>query len=230
MAFAKACLAHRKPVRRLLHFGGLLLGFLPMVAGAQSVFDHPVPAGAFPPALKQLSKSLQDHRTLRSQFTQTKQIRILQHPLVTTGNLLFSPDHGVYWKTATPFEAEVVITPEGYFQRKNGQLVSQIPAGAGAGVQEYLNAFLLVFSGDFAKLDRLFALSFLQAPPSWTVGLTSKGSLAKAVKSIEISGKFPANLKRIVIREANGDLTRIELHDTESSTLRLSSAELRLFE
>jgi len=231
MSFVKRQLGPQKKIARILLQKGLLLFiFIPTALVAQSVFDHPVSAGAFPPALKELSANLQGHHTLRAQFIQTRKISILQHPLVTKGDLLFSAKNGVHLQTNSPLVAEVLISPEGYFERKNGQLILQSPASAGAGLQGYLKAFILIFSGNFQKLNHLFEFSFLETPPSWTVGLTPKDLLAKVLKNIEISGDIPADLKRIVIRETNGDLTQIELYGTKSSTSRLSSAELRLFE
>ena len=221
---------NRKTVRILLLGGVMLLGSGLTASATESVFDHPVQERAFPPTLQALGAGLQKHRTIRSQFTQTKKISILQHPLVTQGNLLYAPEHGVYWQTTSPFASEVVITPEGYFQRKKGRLVSQIPASASSGAQGYLKAFLLVFSGDFQNLQTLFSLSFLHSNQAWAVGLSSKDQLKKIIESIEISGELPAVLKLIIIRETNGDLTRIELHGINHSTAPLSPTELQFFE
>ncbi|HIL88136.1 MAG TPA: hypothetical protein EYM25_05405, partial [Deltaproteobacteria bacterium] len=80
-----------------------------------------------------------------------------------------------------------MITPEGYFQRKNGKMVLQIPASVGSGAQQYLKAMLLVFSGDFQNLKTLFAFSFLHSNQVWTVGLSPKNQLAKIIENIEIS-------------------------------------------
>ena len=136
----------QKFVRMLLLCGLLLFAFIPTSPVAQSVFEHPVQEDAFPPTLQALGAGWQNQRTIRTQFTQTKKISILRQPLVTEGKLLFSPEHGVHWQPIAPFSAEVVITPEGYFQRKNGKMVSQIPASVGSGAQQYLKAMLLVFS------------------------------------------------------------------------------------
>jgi len=231
MSLRKRHVAPQRNIVRILLLGGvMLLGSGLTASATESVFEHPVQEGAFPPALQALGAGLQKHRTIRSQFTQTKRISILQHPLVTQGNLLYSPEHGVYWQTISPFASEVVITPEGYFQRKKGRLVSQIPASASSGAQGYLNAFLLVLSGDFQNLQTLFSLSFLHSNQAWAVGLSPKDQLAKIIESIEISGEFPAVLKLIVIRETNGDLTRIELHGIDHSTAPLSPTELQFFE
>ena len=118
--FAKVCVGcKQKFVRMLLLCGLLLFVFIPTSPVAQSVFEHPVQEDAFPPTLQALGAGWQNQRTIRTQFTQTKKISILQHPLVTQGNLLYAPEHGVYWQTTSPFASEVVITPEGYFQRKD---------------------------------------------------------------------------------------------------------------
>ena len=203
---------NRKIVRILLLGGVMLLGSGLTASATESVFDHPVQERAFPPTLQALGAGLQKHRT------------------ITQGNLLYAPEHGVYWQTTSPFASEVVITPEGYFQRKKGRLVSQIPASASSGAQGYLKAFLLVFSGDFKNLQTLFSLSFLHSNQAWAVGLSSKDQLKKIIESIEISGELPAVLKLIIIRETNGGLTRIELHGINHSTAPLSPTELQFFE
>jgi len=216
--------------RILLLMGLLFLITLPRFLLAQSVFDYPVSYENLPNTLKELSTNLQDQEIYRAKFIQTRKISILEYPLVTKGELVFSSEYGVHWETKKPFRSSVLISPKGFFERKNGQLILQYPKNVSSDLKRYLNTFLLMFSGDFQKLNQSFKLSYLYTKPYWKLGLSPKKILAKILKNIEISGAFPSTLNEILIRETNGDLTRIELHATESSISRLTPKELKLFE
>ena len=208
----------------------LLLGAVSPLFAQESVFKHPITEKSLPPALTELSRQIGGFQSMRSDFVQTKKISVLKFPLITKGHFLYAVDYGVFWKINTPFEAEIVITSAGYFERKNGELLAATPAGAKPQIQSYLNAFLLLFSGKFEELQQLFSLSFLQSGNDWVVGLTPKGRLAKVIQNIQLSGSLAARVKNLSIKEVNGDFTKIQFHDTAYSTQSLSEADQKLFQ
>ena len=208
----------------------VMFGFAMSVFATETVFDHPITKNSLSPELTELSRQIGRFQSLRSDFVQTKKISVLKFPLITKGNFLYAADYGVFWKINTPFEAEIVITSAGYFERKNGEMLAATPAGAKAQIQSYLNAFLLLFSGRFDELQKFFTLSFLQSGNDWDVGLTPRGGLAKVIQHIQLSGSVTARVNKLSIKEVNGDFTKIQFHDTVYSTKALSESEQKLFQ
>lgn len=208
----------------------VLLGLATSVFATEKVFDQPIMEKALPHGLTELSRQFGEFKSMRSDFVQTKKISVLKFPLITKGSFIYAADYGVFWKINTPFEAEIVITSAGYFERKNGEMLSETPASAKPQILRYLKTFLLLFSGRFDELRQFFLLSFLQSGNDWDVGLTPRGELAKVIQHIQLSGSVPARVNKLSIKEVNGDFTKIQFHDTAYSTKALSESEQKLFQ
>ena len=200
------------------------------VFATENVFDHPIPENTFPLELKKLSDRFERFQSIRTRFVQTKKISVLKHRLVTKGFFVSATEYGVYWKIESPFDTEILITSGGYYQRKDGNWISETPASAKAQIQAYLKAFLLVFSGKFEELREYFTLSFLKRENTWNVGLSPKGQLKNVILNMQLTGSFPAQLRYFLIQEVNADFTKIEFHDARYSSQPLSESEQKLFQ
>jgi len=208
----------------------VIFGVTTSVFAKENVFDHPIPENTFPLELKKLSDNFERFQSIRTRFIQTKQISVLKQPLVTKGLFVSAPEYGVYWKIESPFNTEILITSGGYYQRKDGDWISEAPASAKSQIQAYLKAFLLVFSGKFEELRKYFTLSFLKRENAWNVGLSPKGQLENVILNMQLIGSFPAQLRFILIKEVNGDFTKIEFHDARYSSQPLSESEQKFFQ
>ena len=208
----------------------VMFGVATSVFATENVFDHPIPENTFPLELKKLSDRFERFQSIRTRFVQTKKISVLKHRLVTKGLFVSAPEYGVYWKIESPFDTEILITSGGYYQRKDGNWISETPASAKAQIQAYLKAFLLVFSGKFEELREYFTLSFLKRENAWNVGLSPKGQLKNLILNMQLTGSFPAQLRFFLIQEVNADFTKIEFHDARYSSQPLSESEQKLFQ
>ena len=208
----------------------VIFGVATSVFATENVFDHPIPENTFPLELKKLSDRFERFQSIHTRFVQTKKISVLKHRLVTKGLFVSAPEYGVYWKIESPFDTEILITSGGYYQRKDGNWISETPASAKAQIQAYLKAFLLVFSGKFEKLREYFTLSFLKRENAWNVGLSPKGQLKNLILNMQLTGSFPAQLRFFLIQEVNADFTKIEFHDARYSSQPLSESEQKLFQ
>jgi len=208
----------------------VMFGVATSVFATENVFDHPITEKALPQGLTELSRKFGEFQSMRSDFVQTKKISVLKFPLITKGGFLYAADYGVSWKIESPFDTEILITSGGYYQRKDGNWISETPASAKAQIQAYLKAFLLVFSGKFEELREYFTLSFLKRENAWNVGLSPKGQLKNLILNMQLTGSFPAQLRFFLIQEVNGDFTKIEFHDARYSSQPLSESEQKLFQ
>ena len=208
----------------------VIFGVATSVFAKENVFDHPIPENTFPLELKKLSDRFERFQSIRTRFVQTKKISVLKHRLVTKGLIVSAPEYGVYWKIESPFDAEILITSEDYYQRKDGDWISETPASAKAQIQAYLKAFLLVFSGKFEELREYFSISFLKRENTWNVGLSPKGQFENLILNMQLTGISPAQLNFFLIQEVNGDFTKIEFHGALYSSQPLSESEQKLFQ
>ncbi len=101
-----------------------MLGASSPLFAEESVFKHPITEKSLPSTLTELSRQIGGFQSMRSDFVQTKKISVLKFPLITKGRFLYAADYGVLWKIITPFEAEIVITSAGYFERKKGEMLA----------------------------------------------------------------------------------------------------------
>ena len=179
----------------------VIFGVTTSVFAKENVFDHPIPENTFPLELKKLSGNFERFQSIRTRFIQTKQISVLKQPLVTKGLFVSAPEYGVYWKIESPFNTEILITSGGYYQRKDGDWISEAPASAKSQIQAYLKAFLLVFSGKFEELREYFTLSFLKRENAWNETIeiidNNNGEHLETIEILKVVAKVKNNFKRI---------------------------------
>lgn len=182
--------------------------------------------------LAPLTGTLRQARTLRGAFTQRKTLKELPRPLVAEGTFLFVREHGILWRTTMPFASELVITREALVQRDGSDTPGlRLPADSNPAVRLVSEIFMAVFGLDFTTLDRIFALfgERLKTPPkSWVLGLLPREkAMAGAMRDIVLEGS--AQVRRVTLRDTQGDVTEITLRGTVASRKAPAAEEQKLF-
>ncbi|KAA0088718.1 outer membrane lipoprotein carrier protein LolA [Paraburkholderia sp. T12-10] len=163
---------------------------------------------------------------VRTTFRQTQTLAALSAPLVSTGTLVFAREHGVIWRTETPYRVTYVIGDAGVTKVDAGgrQSTRAAPRGGVAQVSQMMRAML---GGDLSALYSQFDVAAAGTPARWHVLLTpNQPQLAQAVKALRMEGGM--YLQTLEITAANGDTTRIAFSGSEGIDA-LSPAELALF-
>ncbi|HUS24282.1 MAG TPA: outer membrane lipoprotein carrier protein LolA [Candidatus Binatia bacterium] len=195
-------------------------------ASAAGVFERPADARTLAQALGPITAQLHSAQTLRGRYRQHKTLRELPRPLLAEGSFLFVRDRGIVWRTETPFASELVITPDALVQRQDGAS-QRIGAETQPAIRMVGRIFFAVFSLDFSTLEGLFSLYGGALPQGgWALGmrpLQDGGSL----REIEVQGA--AQVQHVILREAGGDLTDIELLDVLASPAPPTAADLAPF-
>ncbi len=168
-----------------------------------------LPQTLFALSLGDLEKRLQQHQIYQVQFTQKKTIPFLKKPFVSSGFLVFHHKKGIFWNSTKPLSQSLVISPKGIFEVK-GNIVEALTGG---GSTKVFSAQLFeFFSGDFASLQKNFALQLSENSQGYKVKLTPKGtSLQRFLKSISLELDSQGKLTQIQIFEANQSSSRILL-------------------
>lgn len=202
-------------------------------AGEPDLFTHAVTGdallkGTLAGPAAQLAKA----QVLAGKFTHRKHLRELPKPLIATGEFRFARELGVYWHTQQPFDSVVVLTPKGILEKSEGSRTLQLSADDQPAVRMIANVFLALFTLDMASLEKNFELySSAEGATEgarWTIGLKPRGgAIANVFTQATVSGT--RDVEQVVLTDAHGDRTVIDLSAIEYSSSRPDAATRGLF-
>ena len=184
-----------------------------------------------------LSQKLNLGETVRGQFVQSRQLKVLKKPLISQGHFIFDQTQGLIWQQIKPFESLLILKDKQLIQRDSqGRVqVSKADASASAAAMGDLLPSLVraMLGGDISGLSENFELHFLitdrlSPDGQWQLGLTPKDPLMKkAIANMVLEGSDV--LQSLVLLSAAPnvtpqDMTRIDFSALSQGTL--SEAEL----
>lgn len=168
-------------------------------------------------SLQSVTEQVREHAPL-NQFQQTKRIAILSKPLVSTGYLLVSDDHGVVWQTSEPLKGTIVINNDSLKQfNKDDQAVSAPTNSNQKASQLISSTFLAILAGDFEQLERNFSAELICDEQQWQIQLQAKhDDMQRLLTDITIIGN--TNIQQLTFAEANGDTTKLVFTPLDDAT------------
>ncbi|MGL5026406.1 MAG: outer membrane lipoprotein carrier protein LolA [Shewanella oncorhynchi] len=194
-----------------------------------------------------LSQKLNLGETVRGQFVQSRQLKVLKKPLISQGQFIFDKEQGLIWQQIKPFESLLILKDKQLIQRDSqGRVqVSKADASASAAAMGDLLPSLVraMLGGDISGLSENFELHFLitdklnteklspeklSPDGQWQLGLTPKDPLMKkAIANMVLEGSDV--LQSLVLLSAAPnvspqDMTRIDF--SALSQGKLSETEL----
>lgn len=179
------------------------------------------------PATARLHARLSQAEVLRADFVQSKAMAAFKKPLVTRGQLVFAPRHGVIWKIEQPLRLTYVLREDRLIEiaadgREQVKTARELPA-----VAHVARIFRALLGGQTQALDELFAASLSGDPDrDWTLTLTPRATqTAQFVRRIALAGG--RHLDEIRLEEAGGDVTTLSFSHTRLADA-LSPEESRL--
>lgn len=186
------------------------VGFIAPWQGAPerpAVFSHPIAIAAAPPAFLAVNRALRAAEPLQADFTETKKITALKRPLTSSGRLVFAAKLGLYRATTAPRAQELLITSKGVAQRDGAGKVERFDVAKQPIVKSFVDAFLLVLSGDEKALAAQFDLFFDGSAEQWSLGFVPRNEpLTKVIATIVVEGRGEW-IDRVTITEKSGDTT-----------------------
>ncbi|WP_305075407.1 LolA family protein [Propionivibrio sp.] len=203
----------------------LLVGL--MIATAALV--SPLPARAAD-VLNQIGAQIEQFQVVRAEFVQTKQMAALKRPLVTSGHLTFSRQHGVLWQIEKPYRVSYVLGETKIVEigGSGGDSVRRVRETRDVpGLAQVGRVFRAMLGANSDALREYFDVAAQGTPAQWSIALTPRQSqLARFLSGMELSGgRF---VEEIRISEAGGDDTRIRLSNSQGAAA-LNDAEATLF-
>lgn len=197
-------------------------------ASPADVFAHPVAVSKALQVAKAAVDPLAQAKVVRGQFVQRRSLAELPRPLVSRGDFVFARDVGVAWHTAEPFESRVALGPRGLVQSDASGETLRVDADREPALRFVSTVFVALFSLDVQRLATDFELFALPTSKGWTLGLRPRAAAVRGVVAEAIvSGD--SRVERVVLRDARGDRTEIDLADVRYETAPLSDTERAQF-
>ncbi len=166
-------------------------------------------------SLHLIASKLQKITMMSSSFLQSKQIKILSRPLISSGSFIYTHTKGLSWRVEKPIVTRMLITQDGmyeYVENDPDRVKSIIPSSGP--MTAFTNLFGALFTGNTPELEKIFSIEIQGESNVWIMELTPKNqNLAKFVKKIRLSGTD--HVEAIDIDEINGDETRLTFSNVQ---------------
>lgn len=180
-------------------------------------FQHPTSGSALlSTTLAVPARNLSNAKVLTGRFEHHKHLAEVPQPLTASGEFTYARNFGVYWHTKQPFDSVFLLTQRGIVQRDEGTETLRMSADEQPAVRIIADIFLALFTLDVSSLSASFDLFGKSQGDRWIVGLRPKAATIGSVfKEATITGA--QDVEQVVLMDAHGDRTVIELKDVRYS-------------
>jgi hypothetical protein len=174
---------------------------------------------------------LKEGDILRGQFQQERRLAGLAKPLVTKGSFLLVPGRGLIWRSLTPFQNTVVISPGGLLAIADGKESMRLDASRMPGLGRLYEVLSGAVSGNLDALQQAFTVTRTNTATGWRLELApnkSAGMAESQIRSLTVTGR--RFVDSIVISKEGDDSDVLTFVDQVSSTSTPTSDELTLLQ
>lgn len=161
-------------------------------------------AGAADFDVGRLMELLRSQKPGKAVFHETKHIAILERPVESTGELLFTPPDRLE-KRSTGLNAERMVVERETVSLERGGRKQVLTLRDNPQVAVFVESIRGTLAGDRASLEKTYRLVLEGDAQSWRLVLTPRDpQLTRVVARIAITGA-QAQVRRVEIEQADGD-------------------------
>ena len=180
-----------------------LYGTLAAMLAALALFAWSAPAFAAWD-LQQLMDALAQNKSGRATFVETKRIAMLDRPVESSGELLYTAPDRLEKRTLKP-RAESMIVQGAELAIERGGRKYRVQLDTQPQLAAFIDSIRGTLAGDRKALERNYRLGLEGTPQEWVLLLVPVDEKMQAViKRIRISGAQD-QVKRVEISQADGD-------------------------
>jgi len=160
--------------------------------------------------LESLLQQFAARRASHVAFTEVHQLAILDHPLQSSGELLYQAPDRLEKRVLKP-KPEVLLFEHGVLTAQRGSHRRVLALEDYPQVAPFVESLRAVLAGDQAALERYFTPRFSGSLASWTLELEPTGpTVARSVRYIRLAGEGDA-IHTVEIRQSDGDASLLTL-------------------
>jgi outer membrane lipoprotein-sorting protein len=167
--------------------------------------------------LSDLGKKVSDFKTLKTDFTQEKEMAMFKDKLVLKGRIYLEKPNKVAWHVDSPLRYSVLITDKVIRQwDEDTNQIQEISLTKNPIFQNVLNQLTVWFSGDYSSLIEVNKVRIVKHEPLMIEFIPLKINIASnVIKSITLTFREDRKyLRQIRIQELSGDVTTIHFTNT----------------
>ena len=154
--------------------------------------------------LQQLMDALAQNKSGRATFVETKHIAMLDRPVVSSGELLYTAPDRLEKRTLKP-KPESMIVQGNELTIERGVRTYRVQLAAQPQLAAFIDSIRGTLAGDRKALERNYRLGLEGTPQDWVLQLVPLDEKMQAViKQIRISG-VQDQVKSVEITQADGD-------------------------
>jgi outer membrane lipoprotein-sorting protein len=179
--------------------------------------------------LEELQQRSSRHANIRAEFEQSRHISGLGQPLLSSGKVIISQQHGLWWNQLKPFPLTLLLTEQKMVQSVPNQPPQVITAASNPQMFQFNHLLTALFHADKATLEKNFTLELSSLPDNrWQLILQPKTTpLDKLFRKITLTGAD--FLQTIDIDDMQNDKSSIRFFNHKTTPQRLTDEESRLF-
>jgi hypothetical protein len=186
----------------------LVLAAAAALATASGVCAPAEPSGDA--ALDQVLQLLAAHRHDHVTFTEVHQLAMLDHPLESSGELLYDAPDRLEKRTLKP-KPEDLLLEHGLITLQHGSRRRVMSLHDYPQIVPLVESVRATLAGDRAALERYFTVRFSGTLADWTLELRPyDATVARTVQSVRIHGERDA-IRTVEIRQNDGDTSLLTI-------------------
>lgn len=195
-----------KTLSRKLLTTFLLLALMALPAAAQTKEANQ--------ARQAIMAAAQKINTLQCDFTQTKQLRMLNNKLTSRGRMYYQKSDRLRWEYASPYQFTFLLNGNQALTRQGGK-TKMIATQQSKTLRQVSRIMMSSVVGDCLSNTRDFKVTLKQVSGQWQATLVpQRGSMKQMFRSIRLTfHKKSRQVTSVLLTEKNGDTTLIELHN-----------------
>lgn len=165
---------------------------------------------------------------LRADFQQEKNLRALSRPLLSQGELLFIAGEGALWRVVEPFAVAVLMKPDEIIEWDDEGGMRRVDTNLNPVLHTLGEIILATLAGDTQFLKQIFDVSPTVSEHGWGLFLKPKSEeLGAVISDVQIFGDH--FVEQVLIRETNGDITKLQFSHFGVGPFELNEFEQRHF-
>jgi hypothetical protein len=156
--------------------------------------------------LEELLARMASMRGVVAEFHERKQLALLDRPLESTGTIYFAPPSRFTRVTRTPAVTRLALDG-GRMRFEDATGTNAVDLAANPVARQFAENMVALWSGDRARLEKLYRLEFAAEGARWRLALVPRGAaLARFVERLVLQGDG-AEMRELELVEADGDRT-----------------------